>query len=72
MKIYTNDEDSFMMAFTSIIDFLNEARPEYECSLLERAKLIEKNDKSTRVKKKFDKVSNLIEDKVIKDNCFIT
>ena len=71
MEILTNDEETFGFAFPSIVGFLNEVRPEYEGSFLEGAKVIEKEFISARVKKKFNKISKLIQDKVINDKCFI-
>ena len=61
MDIHDNSEDSFTYRFPSIVAFYNEGPYlDYEKEFI-----------STRVKKKYDKIKKLIDDKLIKDNCLM-
>ena len=67
MDIHNNSEDSFTYRFPSIVEFYNEG------SYLDygKVRIVEKEFLSTRVKKKYDKIKKLTDDKLIKDNCFM-
>ena len=64
MDIHNNSEDSFIYGFPSIVEFYNEG------SYLnyEKVRIVEKEFISARMKKKYDKLKKLIDDKLIKDN----
>ena len=67
MDIHNNSEDSFTFGFPIIVEFYNEGSYlDYE-----KVKIVEKEFISTRVKKKYDKIRKLIDDKLINDNCLM-
>ena len=67
MDIRSNSEDSFTLGFPPIFEFYNEG---YYLDK-EKLRFVKKEFISIRVKKKYDNIKKLIDDKLTRDNCFM-